>query len=66
PAPVVVNPAPVVVAPAQPVGHYEDRVQQVWVEGCWVNSVDAYGRACRAWQPGHYENRTVRVWVPAP
>ena len=74
PPPVVVNPAPVVVAPAPVVveqapvatGHYEDRVQQVWVEGRWVNSVDAYGRVCRVWQQGHYENRTVRVWVPAP
>jgi hypothetical protein len=61
PAPIqVITPAPVVV---QPRGYWQDRVVQVWVEGCWLDQIDAYGRPCRVWQPGHYENRTTRVWV---
>ena len=61
PAPIqVITPAPVVV---QPRGYWQDRVVQVWVEGYWLDQVDAYGRPCRVWQPGHYENRTTRVWV---
>ena len=48
-APVVVQqPAPVVVQ--QP--------QQVWVEGRYVDQVQANGSTVRIWQPGHYEQRT--------
>lgn len=58
PAPIVVQ-QPVVVQ----TGHYENRGQQVWVEGRWVDSMNAYGSPQRVWQPGHYENQTVQVWV---
>jgi hypothetical protein len=62
PAPVVVTPAPVVVAPApvvvqQPVY----RTQNVWVEGRYVDQVQANGTVVRVWQPGHYEQRTIQV-----
>ena len=56
PAPVVVQPAPVVVAP-QPV--YQ--TQNVWVEGRYVDQVQANGTVIRVWQPGHYEQRQVPV-----
>ena len=69
PAPVVVAPAPVVVTPApvvvqQPVatGHYETRVEKVWVEGRYVDQV-VNGVVQRVWQPGHYEERQTQVWV---
>ena len=55
PMPVVVQ-QPVVVQP-QPVY----TTQQVWVEGCWVNQVQANGAVVRVYQPGHYETRQVRV-----
>ena len=62
PAPVVVAPAPVVVAPApvvvqQPV--YQ--TQNVWVEGRYVDQIQANGSVVRVWQPGHYEQRTIQV-----
>ena len=64
-APVVVTPAvqPVVVTPAPVVttGHYETQVQNVWVEGRYVDQVQANGTVVRVWQPGHYEQRTVCV-----
>ncbi len=66
PAPVVVQPAPVVVTP-QPVvttGHYENRVQNVWVEGRYIDQTTPQGTVIRTWQPGHYEQQTVQVWVP--
>ena len=47
PAPVVVQQQPVVVP--QP--------QQVWVEGRYVDQVQANGSTVRIWQPGHYEQR---------
>ena len=48
PAPVIVQqPAPVVVQPQQ----------QVWVEGRYVDQVQANGSTVRVWQPGHYEVR---------
>lgn len=69
PAPVVVTPAPVVVSSApvvvqQPVanGHYETRVQNVWVEGRYVDQV-VNGVVQRVWQPGHYEQQQTQVWV---
>lgn len=52
PPPVVV-PAPVVVTPA-PV------VENVWVEGRYVDQPQPNGTVLRIWQPGHYETRTVR------
>ena len=60
PAPVVVQPAPVVVQQpvvVQPV--YQ--MQNVWVEGRYVDRVQPNGAVLRVWQPGHYEQRQVRV-----
>ena len=31
--------------------------QQVWVEGRYVDQVQANGSTVRIWQPGHYEQR---------
>ena len=65
PAPVVVS-QPVVVQPqvvttpvvvSQPVV----QTQNVWVEGRYVDQVQANGSVVRVWQPGHYEQRTVTV-----
>ena len=47
--PTVVTPAPVT------------QVQNVWVEGRYVDQVQANGSVVRVWQPGHYEQRTVTV-----
>ena len=63
PAPVVVAPAAPVVVQQQPVGHYETRVQNVWVEGRYVDQVTPQGTVVRTWQPGHYEQRQTQVWV---
>ena len=74
PAPVVVTPAPVVVAPQPQVvvqtpppavvtGHYETRVQNVWVEGRYVDQTTPQGTVVRTWQPGHYEQQQTQVWV---
>ena len=74
PAPVVVTPAPVVVAPQPQVvvqtpppvvatGHYETRVQNVWVEGRYVDQTTPQGAIVRTWQPGHYEQQQTQVWV---
>ena len=54
--PVVVQPAPVVVQ-QQPV--YQ--TQNVWVDGRYVDQVQANGTTVRTWQPGHYEQRSVQV-----
>jgi hypothetical protein len=35
----------------------------VWIEGCWVEAIDAYGRRCKQWQPGYWEIRRTREWV---
>ena len=43
---------PVVTAPAA-------TVQNVWVEGRYVDQVQANGTVIRVWQPGHYEQREV-------
>ncbi len=62
PAPVVVQqPAPVVVQ--QPAGHYETQVQNVWVEGQYIDQTTPQGTVVRTWQPGHYEQRQTQVWV---
>ena len=58
---VVQQPAPVVVQ--QPVGHYETRVQNVWVEGRYVDQTTPQGATVRTWQPGHYEQQQTQVWV---
>ena len=68
PPPVVVAPAPVVYAPpVQTVvvnsGYWVEREQRVWVEGCWIESVDGFGRACKTWQPCRWEIRRTREWV---
>ena len=62
PAPVVVAPAPVVVQQPVATGHYETRVQNVWVEGRYVDQV-VNGVVQRVWQPGHYEQQQTQVWV---
>ena len=36
-------------------------VQNVWVEGRYVDQVLSNGTVVRVWQPGHYEQRTVVV-----
>ena len=59
PAPTVVVQQPVVTTPvvAAPV----QQVQSVWVEGRYVDQIQANGTVVRVWQPGHYEQRTVYV-----
>ena len=65
PAPVIVQQPTVVAAPAVvSTGHYETRVQNVWVEGRYIDQVAANGAVIRTWQPGHYEQQTTQVWVP--
>ena len=64
PAPVVVSPSPVVVQQPVPVAVQAQPVcqtQNVWVEGQYVNQVQANGTTVRTWVPGHYEQRTVQV-----
>ncbi len=53
-APTVVTTTPAVVAPVT-------QVQSVWVEGRYVDQVQANGVVVRTWQPGHYEQQTVVV-----
>lgn len=45
---------PVVAAPVQ-------QMQNVWVEGRYVDQVQANGSVVRVWQPGHYEQQSVYV-----
>ncbi|MDE3275917.1 MAG: hypothetical protein PUJ80_07805 [Verrucomicrobiota bacterium] len=71
PAPVVVTTPTVVTTPAvvhQPVVIQQPvvvapvtQVQNVWVEGRYVDQVQANGAVIRVWQPGHYEQRTITV-----
>lgn len=68
PRPVVCVPPPVVCAPHVRTvvvnsGYWLEREARVWVEGFWSESVDAYGRRCRVWQPGRWEIRRTREWV---
>ena len=58
PPPAVVAPAPVVST-----GHYETRVQNVWVEGRYIDQTTPQGGVVRTWQPGHYEQQQTQVWV---
>jgi len=62
PAPVVVQqPAPVIVQ--QPAPRYETRMQNVWVEGQYIDQQTPQGTVVRTWQPGHYEQRPTQVLV---
>ena len=62
-APVVVAPTPAPVVVQQPAGHYETQVQNVWVEGQYIDQTTPQGTVVRTWQPGHYEQRQTQVWV---
>ena len=63
PPPPVYVPVPVP-PPPPPRGHYERRVEKVWVPAGWSVSTDAYGNRTRIWRQGYWEKRTSRVWVP--
>lgn len=62
---VVTQPQQVVATPppAVPAGHYETRVENVWVEGRYVDQVTPQGTTVRVYQPGHYEQQSTQVWV---
>lgn len=62
-APVVYAPPPVVQTVIVNRGYWVEREQNVWVEGCWVETFDAFGRRCKQWQPGRWELRRTREWV---
>jgi len=52
--PAVVQTTPTVVsAPVQ-------QTQNIWIEGQYVNQVQADGSTIRVWSPGHYEQRIVQ------
>ena len=55
---VVVQQTPVVVQ-QQPVVVQQQTTTQVWVEGRYVDQLQANGTIVRVWQPGHYEMRTI-------
>jgi len=38
-------------------------VQNVWVEGRYVDQTTPQGAVVRTWQPGHYEQQQTQVWV---
>lgn len=68
PSPVVVQSSPVVVQQAAPAVVQQPVVvpqvvptvrapQQVWVEGCYIDQIQANGTTVRVWNPGHYETR---------
>jgi len=62
--PVVVTQPTVVTQPVvtqQVVSQPVTTTQSVWVEGRYVDQVQANGTVIRSWQPGHYEQRTVVV-----
>ena len=60
--PVVTQPVVVQQPVVQPVVQQPvTTVQNVWVEGRYVDQVQANGTVVRVWQPGHYEQRTVTV-----
>ena len=56
---VVQQPQPVIVQQPQPVVVQQPVPQTttVWVEGRYVDQVQANGSTVRVWQPGHYEQR---------
>ena len=53
--PVVVQQQPVVVQQPTVVQQPVVQRQPVWVEGRYVDQVQANGSTVRIWQPGHYE-----------
>lgn len=53
-------PPPVVVAPS---GYWYEREERVWVDGCWIETRDRFGRIRKEWQPGRWEIRRTREWV---
>jgi len=55
--PVVVQPPIVISQPA--VATPVTTVQNVWVEGRYVDQVQANGTVVRVWNPGHYEQRSI-------
>jgi len=60
--PVVTTPVvttPVVVQPTAV--QAVTQTQNVWVEGRYVDQVQANGTVVRVWQPGHYEQRAVAL-----
>ncbi len=60
--PVVTTPVvttPVVTTPVVTTPVYT--TQSVWVEGRYVDQVQANGTIIRVWQPGHYEQRQIVV-----
>ncbi len=58
---VVQQPQPVVVTQPVVVQQPVQQVQNVWVDGRYVDQVQANGSTVRVWQPGHYEQQTVVV-----
>jgi len=59
---VVTTPAVATTTVATPaVAASASTVQNVWVEGRYLDQVQANGTVVRTWQPGHYETRTVIV-----
>ena len=54
---IVQQPAPPVVAQPGVVQQPVMQQQTVWVEGRYVDQVQANGSTVRIWQPGHYEQR---------
>ena len=60
-APAVVSTPVVVAAPTVVQTVPVTTVQNVWVEGRYVDQVQANGAVVRVWVPGHYEQRTVTV-----
>lgn len=63
PEPVVYAPPPVVQTVVVSRGYWVEREENVWIEGCWVETFDAFGRRCKQWQPGRWELRRTREWV---
>ena len=64
--PVVVTPAQQVVVtptPAVTTGHYETRVQSVWVPDRYVDQTTPQGTTIRVFQAGHYEQQSTQEWV---
>lgn len=59
--PVVVQQQPVVVQQPAPVVVQQPVAQNVWVEGRYVDQVQANGTVVRVWQPGHYVQSTAVV-----
>ena len=56
-------PSPVRVVRCRPAGHYETRIEKVWVDGYWNRAVHHRGRITRVWHSGYWSERTLRVWV---